>query len=284
MKKLLIRFVCFSLLSNCFFKTGKAEAFVPHYYLPKTKNLEKQSLFISKNAYQLLFFGQNKDSLNLAKLALKIYKKDAKLWLILSEAQIANELYDNALISLKKAEEINPALSEIYFTKSSIYLKKSKLKEAKTALKSGLKIAPNNPNALFQLGNIYLIEKNYLKSIEIFDKAIKIKPDFWQALNNKGLVYFELDQLNLSIEYFEKTIELADNAEPLLGLASCLLTKNINLALELAKKALAKNPNYLEYSYRKEQLWGTKIQTAAEELLKNKRLQEVIKQAKLRIN
>ena len=55
------------------------------------KNLQKQSSYIGKNAYQLLYFGQYKDSLNLAKLAVKINAKDEKLWLILAEAQIANK-------------------------------------------------------------------------------------------------------------------------------------------------------------------------------------------------
>ena len=54
---------------------------------------------------------------------------------------------------------------------------------------------------------------------------------------------------------------IEENAEPLLGLASCLRIKDIKLALELARKALAKDPKYVDYNYRKEQLWGeiTKI-------------------------
>ena len=284
MKKLLIQLICLFLLSNYLIKTNKVRAFIPYYYLPSNENLEKQSLLIGKNAYQLLYFGQNKDSLNLAKLAIKIYKKDAKLWLILSEAQIANNLYEDALISLTKAQKINPTLSEIYFTKSTIFLKQSRLDEAKKTLETGLKITPENPDAIFQLGNIYLMKGNYLKSIETFDRAIKIKPKFWQALNNKGLAYFDLDKINLSIKYFEKAIEIEKNAEPLLGLATCLSTTDLDLALKLAKTALMEDPNYVEYNYRKEQLWGNKIQVAAEKLLNNNQLKHDIEKAKLKIN
>jgi len=67
-----------------------------------------------------------------------------------------------------------------------------------------------------------------------------------------------------SIKLFEKAISIEDNAEPLLGLASCLRIKDIKLALQLAKKALNKNPNYVNYDYRKEQLWGEKLQTSTE--------------------
>ena len=284
MKKHLTRILCLSLLVNLLLKGDELNALVPYYYLPTIKNLEKESLSIGRNAYQLLYFGQIKESLNLAKLAVKINKLDEKLWLILSESQIANNLYEEALISLKKAENINPNLSEIYFSKSNVFLKQLNLKDAKIALNSGLQITPKNHQAIFQLGNIFLMEKNYLSAIKLFDKAVKIKPEFWQAINNKGLAYFEQDKINKSIELFEKAISLEENAEPLLGLASSLRIQDINSAILLAKKALIKNPNYVEYDYRKEQLWGEKLQISTEKLLKNDQLQQDIRKAKLKIN
>ena len=284
MKKFFRKILSISLISFCLIKVDKVQSLVPYYYFPTVKNLKKESLSIGKNAYQLLYFGEYQKSLNLAKLAVRINKTDEKLWLILSEAQIANKLYKNALKSLNKAEEINSKSSEIYFVKSNIFLKISQLKNAKNALKKGLKIDPNNHKALFQLGNILLMEKNYSKAIKVFEKSVEIKPDFWQAINNQGLAYFEKDDVNLSIKLFEKAISIQENAEPLLGLASCLRTKDIKLALQLAKKALAKDPNYVYFNYRKEQLWGDKLQTSAEKLLQNKQIQSVVIKAKSKIN
>ena len=128
------------------------------------------------------------------------------------------------------------------------------------------------------------MEQNYLGAIKLFDKSIKIKPDFWQAINNKGLAYFEENKINLSIKHFEKAISIEENAEPLLGLASCLRMKDIKLALQLAKKALTKNPNYVNYDYRKEQLWGEKLQTSTEILLQNDQLEADVILAKSKIN
>ena len=284
MKKFFKRIICISLISFYLVKVEKVQSLVPYYYLPTTKSLQKESLSFGQSAYQLLYFGQYKQSLNLAKLAVKINKKNEKLWLILARAQIANELYKKALDSLNKAQNINSNLSEIYFNKSSVYLKISEIHNAKTALKTGLKIEPNNHNAIFQLGNIFLIEKNYSEAIKLFDKSIKIKPDFWQAINNQGLAHFEKNNINLSIKLFEKAISIQDNAEPLLGLASCLRITDIKLALHLAKKALTKDPNYVNYDYRKEQLWGEKLQTSTEILLKNKELQPDVILAKTKIN
>jgi len=270
-------------MSFYFLQIEKVQAIVPYYYFPTIKNLEKQSLYIGKNAYQLLYFGQYKDSLNLAKLAIKINSKDEKLWLILAEAQIASKQYKNALSSLNKAEQINSNISEIYFVKSNVYLKISQQTKAKNALEKGIKIEPNNHKAIFQLGNILLMEKNYLGAIKLFDKSIKIKPDFWQAINNKGLAYFERNNINLSIKLFESAISIEENAEPLLGLASCINIQDNKLAVELAKKALDKDPKYVNYDYRKEQLWGEKLQTSTEILLQNEQIQTDVILAKSKI-
>jgi len=277
------KIICLSLISLYFFKVEQVLSLVPYYYFPTIKNLQKESLYIGKNAYQLLYFGQFEQSLNLAKLAIKINETDEKLWLILAEIQIANEEYKNALNSLNKAEQINSNISEIYFAKSNIFLKISQQTKAKIALEKGIKIEPNNHKAIFQLGNILLMEKNYLGAIKLFDKSLKIKPDFWQAINNKGLAYFEKNNINLSIKLFESAISIQENAEPLLGLASCIRIYDIKLAIQLAKKALAKDPKYVKYDYRKEQLWGEKLQASTEILLQNEQLKKDVMLAKSKI-
>ena len=284
MKKFLKKTIWISLICFYFFQIEIVRAIVPYYYFPTIKNLQKQSLYIGKNAYQLLYFGQYEDSLNLAKLAVKINAKDEKLWLILAEAQIANKQYKNALNSLNKAEQINSNISEIYFAKSNVYLKISQNAKAKSALEKGIKIEPNNHKAFFQLGNILLMEKNYLEAIKLFEKSIKIKPNFWQAINNQGLAYFERNNVNLSIKLFENALLIEENAEPLLGLASCIKVNDTKLAIQLAKKALAKDPKYVNYDYRKEQLWGEKLQASAEILLKNEQLKKDVMLAKSKIS
>ena len=284
MKKFLKLIICFSLMSFYLFKAEKVQSIVPYYYFPTIKNLQKESISIGASAYQLLYLGQYEESLNLAKLALQINKKDEKLWLILSEAQVANKLYKKALNSLNKAQKINSNLSEIYFAKSNIYLQISELQNAKAALETGLSIAPDNHRAIFQFGNVLLMEKNYLEAIKLFNKSIKIKPDFWQAINNKGLAYFETDKINLSIKLFEKAIAIEENAEPLLGLASCLRIKDIDYAIKLAKKALDKDPNYVNNNYREKQLWGEKLQASTDILLQNDQLRKEVALAKSKIN
>ena len=284
MKKFFKKILCVSLLSFYFLQVEQVKSLVPYYYFPTIQNLQKESLSIGEKAYQLLYFGYYEKSLNLAKLAVKINKTDEKLWLTLAEAQVANKLYKKALISLEKAEKINSTISAIYFAKSDVYLKLSQLQNARSALESGLRIDPYNHKAIFQLGNIFLMKKNYSEAIKFFDESVKIKPNFWQAINNKGLAYFEKNNINLSINYFERAILIEENAEPLLGLASCLRMKDIKLALKLAKKALIKDPNYVNYDFRKEQLWGEKLQNSTKILLQNDQLKADVILAKSKID
>ena len=128
------------------------------------------------------------------------------------------------------------------------------------------------------------MEKNYSEAIKLFDKSLKIKPNFWQAINNKALAYFEKNKISLSIKLFEKAISIEENAEPLLGLASCLRITDFKLALQLAKKSLVKNPSYVNFDYRKEQLWGEKLQKSTEILLENDQLKKDVILAKSKIN
>jgi len=112
---------------------------------------------------------------------------------------------------------------------------------------------------------------------------IRIKPDFWQAINNQGLAYFEKNKVNLAIKLFESAISIEENAEPLLGLASCINIQDNKLAIQLAKKALNKDPKYVNYDYRKEQLWGEKLQASTEILLQNEQLKKDVILAKSKI-
>ena len=63
-----------------FFQIELARAIVPYYYFPTLKNLQKQSLYIGKNAYQLLYFGQDEDMLDKSVPYKKLYAQAVRLF------------------------------------------------------------------------------------------------------------------------------------------------------------------------------------------------------------
>ena len=87
MKNTLIKLLFFFVLSGYIFTAKSIKALVPYYFFPEAKDLKRESLSIGKRAYQLLYFGKIKESLNLAKLAIKINDRNETLWTILAEAQ-----------------------------------------------------------------------------------------------------------------------------------------------------------------------------------------------------
>ena len=226
-KKIFISKILFlQLITFCIFQTEKSNAFIPYYNLPSKRFLNLNGSEIGKKAYQLLYFGQLKEGLALAKLAISLNPEDENLWTLLAEAQINNKLFNEALLSIKKGKLINPLNSELYFAEGSIYISQNKKQKAIKSLKRGLEIQPKNTNALFQYGNIFLMEKYYEKALNQYNKIIEIKANFWQALNNKGLIYFERDERLLAINNFTKAIEIEKNAESMLALGVSLKSSN----------------------------------------------------------
>ena len=283
-KKFLVSILILPFIWINTFEVKRAFGIIPFYSSPSENDLEKESLSIARSAYQMLYFGQIKEALNLAKLAITLNNNDEKIWAILAETQIANKLNKEALESLKRGKEINPQMSELHFAESSIYLTEKSYIKAKKAIKKGLKIQPDNATAIFQLGNIYLIELKYNEAIKMFTEAIDLKKDFWQALNNIGLSYFELDEFELSKKYFERALSFEKNAEPLLGLAASIQNEDQKRAISLTKEALYLDPKYVSKKYREEQLWGKKIQKATNKLFTIKELKKDINFAKQYLN
>ena len=283
-KLLIIKIILLQLIGLSVFQIKKSNAFIPYYDLPSKKFLNLNGSLIGKKAYQLLYFGQLKEGLALAKLAVSLNPEDENLWSLLAEAQINNKLFDDALFSIEKGKLINPLIGELYFAEASIYLSQNKIQKAKKSLKQGLAIQPKNTNALFQFGNIFLMEKNYKKSLFTYNKIIEIKANFWQAINNKGLIYFELSEIPLAINSFKRAIEIENNAESMLALGVSLQNTNKEKAISLVKEALRKDPNYVSFEFRKEQLWGEKLQQATEEFFAKKELEEDISIANLNKN
>ena len=278
---LILKILFLQLFGLNIFQVKKSYAFIPYYNLPSKKFLNINSSKIGKNAYQLLYFGQLKEGLALAKLAISLNPENVNLWALLAEAQINNKLFDDALLSIKKGKLINPLVSELYFAEGSIYLNQNKNQKAKKSLEKGLEIQPENINALFQYGNIFLMEKNYEKAILKYNKILEIKGNFWQAINNKGLINFERNEIQLAIDNFGKAIEIEKNAESMLALGVSLKNSNKQKSILLVREALLKNPNYVSFKFRQEQLWGEKLQKATEELFKIEELKKDVNTANL---
>ena len=276
MKKKIFKILLTLIISINFLEMDRAKSIVPYYYIPSGKVLEKNSLLFADRAYYLLSIGRLNEGLQLAKLVLSFDQSNEKLWAILAEAQIRNNLFKDALKSIKKGKSLNSENADFYFVESSIYLQSKKLKKARKTLESGLIIEPKNTFALFQLGNIFLMEKNYKEALNTFERAVKIKSNFWEVINNIGLAYYELDEKYFAEINFNRAISINRNGETLLALAVTLQKKDPKQSILLGREALKLNPSFVSTEYREEQLWGDKIQKATQQLFKSQELEDDI--------
>ena len=273
--------ICLIVFESCVI-TKSSNAFFPRINEPSTHELESTSIQIGKTAIQLIQFGQNNEAIKLLKLAVKLNPKEKELWTSLAEAQVrANKNYE-ALSSLNKAIILKPTDENLYFSKAYIYINLNSPQKAKSSIEKGLLINKNNERGYFQLGNTEIMLNNYKLALIAFKKSSKINSNFWQSINNEGLVLYELNNSKEAILKFKSALQISNDPEPMLALAIALFSSGTksNESLNLAKKALDSNPQYVSKDYQSKQLWGKKLQKSAQLLFKTQEMKKVVREAR----
>ena len=273
----------FSLLSSLILSGIKeAKCFIPAVYEPNLEELKSTAIELGKTASQLLYFGERKRALQLAKLATTLNPKADELWAVLAEIQIRNQNLTAARKSLNKAKELNPNDENYLFKEASIDFEEKKIDNSIILIEKGLSINPNSPWGYFQLGNSKIILKELKNALIAFEKATELKPNFWQSINNQGLVLYEMGNIEKAIVLWKQAIEIENDPEPILALAAAeySLKQNKLNSILLAKKALARNPNYVFEIYQKEQLWGPKLRDSIKKVFKDPKMSNSVEKAK----
>ena len=267
--------------------TAKAN-FVPYVYVPQQVELEGAGLGIAQAAARLLQVGQANEAARLAALTVQLLPDDPRGWLLLAEAQLRSKQLNEAGVALARAKQLDPRNPGIWFAQGSLALREGKPKDAIDLLEQGLKLNGKNAGAYFDIGNAHIQLAQSAAALVAFKKAATLRPDFWEAINNQGLVLFDEGKTKEAIARWRQVLNLKpDAAETTLALATGLFSQspaNRQDALDLAKKALTTDPNYVLESYQKDQLWGPKLRQATQELLLQNELKAVVERAKANAN
>ena len=260
-----------------------ARALVPYVYVPQRQELEGAGLGIAQAAARLLRMGQATDAARLAALTVQLLPDDPRGWVLLAEAQLRSNQLELAGISLAKAKQLDPRNPGIWFAEGSLALRGGKPSEAITLLEQGLKLDKGNAGAYFDLGNARILLGQSGEALAAFERASSLRKGFWEALNNQGLVLFEQGKTKAAVQRWRQVLAIKpDAAEPSLALAAGLFatgTEGRQEALDLASKALDSEPNYVLESYQKDQLWGPKLRSTTQELLRQPDLKPVVDRA-----
>lgn len=249
-----------------------ALALVPYVYLPQSRELEGAGLGIAQAAARLLRLGQAEDAARLAALTVRLLPDDPRGWILLAEAELRSEHPDRALKALARAKRLQPANAGIWMAEGSLALRNNQPAQAVDLLQRGLALDPRNSGAYFDLGNAQILLNEPSRALASFERAATIRPDFWEAINNQGLVLFELGRSEEALKRWQRVLRIKPGVpETSLAVAALLHGRGGAAdraeAIRLAAQALAEEPNYVLESYRKEQLWGQRLQAATRTLL-----------------
>ena len=261
--------------------TAPARALVPYVYTPSTQELEGAGIGIGRTAAQLLRLGQPEEASRLAALAVRLQPNDERLWSVLAEAQLRSDQLNDAAGSLAKAKSLNPGKAGLWFAEASLALRDNRPDDAVPLLDEGLRLDPKNAGAYFDLGNARVMQDDLRQALRAFEQATTIKPSFWEALNNQALVLFEMGNTSEAIKRWRSVLKIKSNAEPMLALAAALNKQKPGdtESIELARKALAEDPNYVLPGHQENQLWGLKLRQATETLLSEGALKSAVERA-----
>ena len=256
-------------------------ALTPYVYTPSAQELEGAGVGIGRTAAQLLRLGQPEEAASLAALAVRLQPNDERLWSVLAEAQLRSDQLKAAAGSLAKAKALKPGKAGLWFAEASIALRDERPDDAISLLDEGLRLDPKNAGAYFDLGNARVMQSDLRQALKAFEQATTIKPSFWEALNNQALVLFEMGNTPEAIKRWRSVLSIKRNPEPMLALAAALNQQSPGDAesLELARKALAEDPNYVLPGHQENQLWGSKLRQATEVLLTTPSLRSAVERA-----
>ncbi|MDP2941602.1 MAG: tetratricopeptide repeat protein [Candidatus Omnitrophota bacterium] len=97
--------------------------------------------------------------------------------------------YDDALVQMQKAIEVEPENATFYIGLGSVYAYKHMHNEEIDTYKKAIKLDPKNATAHYALGVAYGSEEE--KAVAEYQKAVEIEPDFVNAHFMLGVVYYK---------------------------------------------------------------------------------------------
>ena len=131
--------------------------------------------------------GTWRNTITLFEHALKVTTNNCRAHKALGVALADKEhRYDEAAEHCRKALQLDPNDSDLYYNYGNALLGAGKVDEAIEQYKISVRLDPAYINALYNLGNAYTRKQAYDDAIAAFRKVIELQPAHESALNNIG--------------------------------------------------------------------------------------------------
>lgn len=190
-------------------------------------------------------------------------KKDNSPWLFIAKAYIRAPKpdYEQALVYLDKAKEINDKDAQVYLAMGDAYRGQRRNSEAYSVYRTAFDFNKNLLRAKVELGVINKMSKAFQESADEFNSVLAIDPSYGPAYRELAETYYlwansESRQYDLrmkqALQYYEKYMDLTDRSlESRMRHADFLILAKEYKALEAEANEMAKidhvNPRILRY-------------------------------------
>jgi len=177
-----------------------------------------------------------------ANRAMDLYEK--------AKNEIEEKRFEEALLNLQKAMELNPdfaeALSLIGYVHYKLKFRKKTKKEVFEITKRALELDETSQEVWFQMGNANSHLNRFNEAIECYNKAHKLGYDNEKLYNNLGSAFIKKGDFDNALKYYNEGLKFKENFSPLLNnLGYYYLKKGeLDKALYYLEKAMKMDPTY----------------------------------------
>ncbi|MBK8846032.1 MAG: tetratricopeptide repeat protein [Bacteroidetes bacterium] len=187
-----------------------------------------------------------------------VWKSDFTLWsdiikkspdkarAYVNRGKIYNEMkqYENAIVDLTKAAEVDPRYELAYTNRGFAYKSLGNWQKGLEDYTKSIEIEAKNSLAYSNRGNIYVNLKQWDKALADYNQSIKIDPDFHLAYLNRAFVYNALEQWQKALDDCNVAIKLNPKHGGAYASRGPIYVKlgNVDSAIADYNKAIELNP------------------------------------------
>jgi len=184
------------------------------FYLRNLSKKEVVGVFLSSLGAAYIDRGMYDEAIVELEKAIEMNPSYEEAYTNLGVAYAGKGMYDEAISEYNKAIEIDPSDASAHCNLGAVYSHKGMHDEAIVELRKAIEINPSDAVAYTNLGVIYGRKAMYDDGITAHKKAIEINPNFAQAHSNLGAAYYKKGEYNLAIKHYDRAVELGYRVRP----------------------------------------------------------------------
>jgi len=155
---------------------------------------------------------------------------------------------DAALLSYKRALELDPTLADAYYNQGNAQKELKRHADALVSYECALKIKPDYVEAHLNRGIALQALERTDAALASFERALKFRPDYAEALYNRGVALLALGRTHDALDSYERALKIRPGyAEAHNNRGNALKElKRLDAALDSYDLAIEVKPDYAE--------------------------------------